>query len=38
MTVLSGDDNKSGDSTDNRYAFKIFYDKDIDWIWIVDAQ
>lgn len=30
MTVLSGDDNKLGDSTDNRCAFKIFYDKDID--------
>ena len=30
MTALSGDDNKLGNSTDNRYAFKIFYDKDID--------
>ena len=30
MTVLPGDDNKLGDSTDNRCAFKIFYDKDID--------
>ena len=30
MTVLSGDDNKLGDSTDNRCTFKIFYDKDID--------